>query len=96
MASLTQPDTAGQAEPVTRAPVRDLSPAQLKFLLDLSQPNGNPENEWLMPRRTQPTASAMMRRGFVKDHGRGIGCAERLYSLTDSGREHLRILMRQP
>lgn len=68
-------------------PDADLTFPQLATLKELSEPNGNPENEWRMARRGPLAACRTLERfGFAKsfpEEGHNI------FAITDSGRKLL-------
>lgn len=72
----------------------DISAAQWRMLLELVEPNGNPENEWRFPRSKLASGGRLEGLGLAKEHYRDAFCC--VFSITDAGRARLAHHRSQP
>lgn len=72
-----------------------LSDAQERMLLELAEPNDNPDNEWRIGGRQIATAESLVRFGLARRHdGLGSYQSGREFSLTAAGKARARELKR--
>lgn len=65
-----------------------LTDAQLRLLIELTEPNENSDGMWFFGRRTRRPGDVLVRHGFATSDSSGGGFRVG-YAITRKGREHL-------